>query len=60
MTRGLFVGRFQPFHLGHLHVIKELLEKVDELIIAIGMPSTVILSRILLMRVRGFGWLEVH
>jgi nicotinamide-nucleotide adenylyltransferase len=36
MTRGLFVGRFQPFHLGHLHVVKKLLEKVDELIIAIG------------------------
>ncbi len=36
MIRGLFVGRFQPFHLGHLHVVKKFLEKVDELIIAIG------------------------
>ncbi len=36
MTRGLFVGRFQPFHLGHLYVVKKLLESVDELIIAIG------------------------
>ncbi|MGQ9721155.1 MAG: nicotinamide-nucleotide adenylyltransferase [Candidatus Jordarchaeum sp.] len=36
MIRGLFVGRFQPFHLGHLYVVKKLLEKVGELIIAIG------------------------
>ncbi|MFB0561713.1 MAG: nicotinamide-nucleotide adenylyltransferase [Candidatus Lokiarchaeia archaeon] len=36
MIRGLFVGRFQPFHIGHFHVVKKLLEKVDELIIAIG------------------------
>lgn len=36
MIRGLFVGRFQPFHLGHLHVVKKLLKEVDELIIAIG------------------------
>ncbi|MEM2134056.1 MAG: nicotinamide-nucleotide adenylyltransferase [Candidatus Freyarchaeota archaeon] len=36
MIRGLFVGRFQPFHLGHLYVVKKLLERVDELIIAIG------------------------
>ena len=33
---GLFVGRFQPFHLGHLSVVKHILEKVDRLIIAIG------------------------
>ena len=33
---GLFVGRFQPFHLGHLSVIKHILEKVDPLIIVIG------------------------
>lgn len=34
--RGLFVGRFQPFHNGHLKIVKDLLEKVDELIIAVG------------------------
>ena len=33
---GLFVGRFQPFHNGHLHVILEILKQVDEIIIAIG------------------------
>lgn len=34
--RGLFVGRFQPFHLGHLGVIKDILKVVDELVIVIG------------------------
>jgi len=34
--RGLYVGRFQPFHLGHLYAIKEVLTKVDELVIVIG------------------------
>ena len=34
--RGLFLGRFQPFHLGHLDVIKQALKMVDELVIVIG------------------------
>jgi len=34
--RGLYVGRFQPFHIGHLEAIKYILKKVKELIIAIG------------------------
>ncbi len=34
--RGLYVGRFQPFHLGHLDAIKHVLEEVDELVIVIG------------------------
>jgi nicotinamide-nucleotide adenylyltransferase len=33
---GLYVGRFQPFHLGHLEAIKYILGKVDRVIIAIG------------------------
>ena len=36
MKRGLFVGRFQPFHNGHLEVIKRILAEVDELIIIVG------------------------
>ena len=36
VKRGLFVGRFQPLHLGHVEVIKSLLRNVDELIIIIG------------------------
>lgn len=34
--RALFVGRFQPYHLGHHEVVKKILEEVDELIIGIG------------------------
>lgn len=34
--RGLFIGRFQPFHNGHLEVIKKALEEVDELAVVIG------------------------
>ena len=36
VTRGLYVGRFQPFHLGHLDAIKYALNEVDELVIVIG------------------------
>jgi len=36
VKRGLYVGRFQPFHLGHLGAIKDILKEVDELIIVIG------------------------
>lgn len=36
LKRGLFVGRFQPFHLGHLSGIKASLDLVEELIIVVG------------------------
>jgi len=36
VRRGLFVGRFQPFHLGHLGAIKDVLGEVDEIVIVIG------------------------
>ena len=36
VNRGLYVGRFQPFHLGHLGAIKSVLNEVDELVIVIG------------------------
>jgi nicotinamide-nucleotide adenylyltransferase len=36
VTRGLMVGRFQPFHNGHLHLSKQILQECNELIIAIG------------------------
>ncbi len=32
----LFIGRFQPVHRGHLHTIKQILERDEILIIAIG------------------------
>lgn len=34
--RGLFLGRFQPFHVGHLEVAKRLAAQHDELVVAIG------------------------
>jgi len=34
--RGLFIGRFQPFHRGHFSVIEEMIDRVEYLIIAIG------------------------
>jgi nicotinamide-nucleotide adenylyltransferase len=34
--RALTLGRFQPFHNGHLEVIKEILEEHDSLVIVIG------------------------
>jgi nicotinamide-nucleotide adenylyltransferase len=36
VRRGVFVGRFQPFHKGHLEVIKKITKKVDELVIIVG------------------------
>ncbi|RLG89976.1 nicotinamide-nucleotide adenylyltransferase [Candidatus Bathyarchaeota archaeon] len=36
VKRGLIVGRFQPFHKGHLHAVKRVLEEVDEIIIVVG------------------------
>ena len=37
MKRSLFIGRFQPFHLGHLSVVEEMQsEEFDEIIVGIG------------------------
>jgi nicotinamide-nucleotide adenylyltransferase len=36
VTRGLYVGRFQPFHLGHLESIQRVLKEADEVVIVIG------------------------
>lgn len=36
VKRGVFVGRFQPFHRGHLKAVKDVLRKVDELVIVVG------------------------
>lgn len=34
--RGLVIGRFQPFHKGHLSVIREVLGECDDLVVVIG------------------------
>ncbi|MFQ5405803.1 MAG: nicotinamide-nucleotide adenylyltransferase [Candidatus Micrarchaeia archaeon] len=34
--RALFVGRFQPFHNGHLNCLTRILSKHDEVVIVIG------------------------
>lgn len=36
VRRALLLGRFQPFHLGHLLLARKILETQDELIIGIG------------------------
>lgn len=34
--RGLYIGRFQPYHLGHQAVLQKISEEVDEIVIVIG------------------------
>lgn len=36
VKRGLYVGRFQPFHLGHLSAVKAVLDEVDDIVIVVG------------------------
>jgi len=36
MDSALFIGRFQPFHNGHLSVIKDILKKHERAIIVVG------------------------
>ena len=35
-VRGILIGRMQPVHNGHMEVIKQILNEVDEIIIGIG------------------------
>jgi len=34
--RGLYVGRFQPFHLGHLEASKYALKRLEQLVVVVG------------------------
>ena len=36
MVRAFYIGRFQPYHLGHHAVITRISKEVDELVIGIG------------------------
>jgi nicotinamide-nucleotide adenylyltransferase len=37
---GLIIGRFQPFHKGHLFVVREALKQVEMVIIGIGSTNS--------------------
>ncbi|MBP1922747.1 nicotinamide-nucleotide adenylyltransferase [Halorubrum alkaliphilum] len=34
--RGFYIGRYQPFHDGHRHMVEEIVDEVDELVLGIG------------------------
>jgi nicotinamide-nucleotide adenylyltransferase len=36
MTRGFYIGRFQPYHQGHHEMVRRITEEVDELVLGIG------------------------
>ncbi|MEM2571402.1 MAG: adenylyltransferase/cytidyltransferase family protein, partial [Thermoproteota archaeon] len=36
MRRALFIGRFQPFHKGHLYSVKHILKEFDEVVVTIA------------------------
>ena len=36
MTRGFYIGRFQPYHNGHHNVVQNIADEVDELVLGIG------------------------
>ncbi len=36
MTRGFYIGRFQPYHEGHHAMVDRIREEVDELVVGIG------------------------
>jgi nicotinamide-nucleotide adenylyltransferase len=35
-TRGFLIGRFQPFHNGHVQIVERIATEVDELVVGIG------------------------
>ncbi|KYH27742.1 nicotinamide-nucleotide adenylyltransferase [Halalkalicoccus paucihalophilus] len=36
MTRGFYIGRFQPYHNGHHRMVDRIANEVDELVLGIG------------------------
>jgi nicotinamide-nucleotide adenylyltransferase len=36
MTRGFYIGRFQPYHQGHHEMVRRITEEVEELVLGIG------------------------
>lgn len=47
MSTAVYIGRFQPFHKGHLHVIEEALkdERISKLIVIVGSTNKAITSK---------------
>jgi nicotinamide-nucleotide adenylyltransferase len=43
--RGLVIGRFQPFHYGHLELIRQIMHECKELIVVIGSAQFNYLSK---------------
>jgi bifunctional NMN adenylyltransferase/nudix hydrolase len=41
VTVGVLIGRFQPIHVGHIHLIENALDKCDKLILIIGSDSEI-------------------
>jgi nicotinamide-nucleotide adenylyltransferase len=35
-VRGFYIGRFQPYHDGHHHMVSAIQEEVDELVLGVG------------------------
>ncbi|MEM4336212.1 MAG: nicotinamide-nucleotide adenylyltransferase [Candidatus Anstonellales archaeon] len=36
MMKAVFIGRFQPFHKGHLYALKKIAKKYDEIFVIVG------------------------
>jgi nicotinamide-nucleotide adenylyltransferase len=36
MSRGFYIGRFQPYHNGHHSVLERIARSVDEIVIGVG------------------------
>ena len=36
MSRGFYIGRFQPYHYGHQAVLEQIAGSVDEIVIGVG------------------------
>jgi nicotinamide-nucleotide adenylyltransferase len=53
MRRAFYIGRFQPFHLGHYSTICTIAKEVDELVIGIGSARRVMTLRTRLLQVKG-------
>jgi nicotinamide-nucleotide adenylyltransferase len=44
ISTALYIGRFQPFHLGHLDAVKQILQKCERILIVVGSAEDSYLS----------------